>query len=59
MDLAAFAFEAEVAFANGGLAHAIDEFAVDAEFYDAIDGDDVLGVPFACAFAAEFKGHAA
>ena len=59
VDLGSFGFEAEVAFAHGRLADAVDELAVDRELYGAIDADDIVGVPFAFAFATHLIGHAA
>ena len=59
MDLCAFGFEAEVAFAHRGLADAVDELAVNRQLHRAIHADDIVGVPFAFAFAAELPGHAA
>ena len=59
MDFSTFGFEAEVAFAEAGFADAVYEFAVDGEFYGAIDGDNDVAVPLAFGEAAVFEGFAA
>ena len=59
VDFGTFGFEAEVAFAEAGFADAVYEFAVDGEFYGAIDGDHDVAVPLAFGEAAVFEGFAA
>ncbi len=52
-------FEADVAFFDGGVADAVDEFAVDGELDGAIDANDGVLIPEAFAEAAIFGGLAA
>src|SRR5207248_949269 len=59
VDFGAFGFEAEVAVLDGGLADAVDEFAVHGELDDAVHADYVVDVPLALALAAVLDGFAA
>src|SRR6185369_16922269 len=57
-DLRSFGFEAQVTLLLRRATNAVDELAVHRQLDHAIDGDHVIGVPFAPALAAVFDGLA-